>query len=91
MLTYGIAPEFRGGVHMKPTYGTLPGNINRHAGTLNQTEGLDTFRFFFENEDKRPMSLDYNSICNEDRIGVDQGNLLVVMGVERYILTNKIQ
>ena len=38
------------------------------------------------------MSLDYSSICNigsriVDRMGADEGNLQVVGGIERYILT----
>ena len=35
------------------------------------------------------MSLDYSSICNLGSRGVDKGNLHV-MGVERYILTSRI-
>ena len=53
--------------------------INRYAGTPNKTKKKNT------------MSLDYTSVCyigsRIDRMGVDGGNLLV-MGVERYILTS---
>ena len=60
----------------KPTI-ILCTSINRHAGTPNKTKI------------KESVSLDYSSVCNNIgsriRLGVDEGNQLV-MDVERYIL-----